>query len=282
MALETRLRGNGFVVEIAGLDLRADLPDETFEAVRQLWMRHKVAVFPGQDLSDSELMQFSDRFGPPFVHVRAQYHSADHPEVMFVSNIEGYGEPVGALGNEELIWHTDQSYAVKPVFGTLLYGVEIPDEGGDTWFADLTRAYEALPEDTKERIDRLRGVFSIEVTKITQRIPLPKEQRAAMPDVTHPLVRTHPYLGTKALYLSPAQIAGVEGFATGESEALLAELVAWAERPEFVYVHEWRLGDVVMWDNTQVMHRRNAFDANARRLLKRTGWHLPDELATPY
>lgn len=279
MELKTRPRADGFAVDVLDVDLSRDLDATTFAALRQTWMRNKVAVLRGQRLDDAALLRFSRRFGELFVHVRAQFHSPDHPEVMLISNLEAHGRPVGALGHEGLAWHSDQAYTARRVFGTLLYAEEIPDAGGNTLFADLTRAYAGLPEARQRALAPLETVFSIEVTTQTQNLPLPAEQRAATPDVVHPLVRTHPYLGTKGLYLSPAHTARFKGLEAAESAALLAELTAWASRPEFVYEHEWQPGDVVFWDNTQTMHTRRPFDRAARRLLRRTGWYLPDEAA---
>ena len=282
-SLRHRLLADGFAVEFAGLDLATTLPEPDFARLRALWLRHKVAVLRGQRLDDDALLRLTLRFGRPFVHVRSQYHSPTHPEIMFVSNLQGKGEPTGALGNDDLVWHSDQAYSRLPVFGTLLYALEVPapEQGGTTYFADLTAAFEALPAALRQRIDGLRCRFSMAVTKRTQGLRLPPEQRARMPDVSHPLVRTHPLLGSRSLYLSPGHVAGVDGRPSDEGEALLADLTAWAERPRFVYAHRWQPGDVVFWDNVQVMHRRDGFAADARRLLKRTGWELPDEQAVP-
>ena len=201
---------------------------------------------------------------------------------MLISNIKENGRDLGKLGNGDLAWHSDQSYSAEPVFATLMYAIEIPTEGGGTWFCDTARAYENLPEATKARIDGLKQNFSIEVTVETQHVALTEEQRQLKPPVTHPLVRTHPELGRKSLYLSPAHSIGLADLPADEGAALLAELEDWAGRPEFTYMHEWRVGDVVIWDNTSTMHRRDAFSADERRLLKRTGFELPPERTVPF
>ena len=177
---------------------------------------------------------------------------------------------------------SDQSYSAEPVFATLIYAIKIPTKGGGTWFCDTARAYENLPEATKARINGLKQNFSIEVTVETQHVALTEKQRQLKPPVTHPLVRTHPELGRKSLYLSPPHSIGLADLPADKGAALLAELEDWAGRPEFTYMHEWRVCEVVMWDNTPTMHRRDAFSADERRLLKRTGFELPPEHAVPF
>lgn len=275
--MQTTMLATDFAVRIDGVDLAAPLDDATFDALRDLWMRYKVAVIPGQTLEDDSLLAFARRFGPLFVHVQSQLVSPDHREVMYMTN-RGTKTPV----NGELAWHSDQSYTPGPVFGTILYGVEVPDEGGETCFADLAAAYADLPDDLRRRVDGLTAVYSPVKAGHRRRAPMTAEERARIPDVTHPLVRTHPYLGVKALYLSPNHIATIGGLSPGESEALLQELVDHATKPGRVYRHEWTPGDVVMWDNASVMHRRNDFPAQKARFLKRTGFHLPDELRAPF
>lgn len=280
--METEILGPGFAVEISEVDLSADLTDEQCAKIKRLWLENKVAVFRGQNLDDDALLGFTKRFGPLFVHVRSQFNDAAHPEIMLISNIKKDGRNLGGLGDGDLAWHSDQSYSLRPVFSTLLYAVEIPAEGGGTWFCDTARAYEHLPEGIKQRIANLQQNFSIEVTVATQHISLTEEQRALKPPVTHPLVRTHPELGRKSIYLSPAHSTGIANLPEEEGRALLAELEEWADRPEFIYSHDWRVGDVVMWDNTSTMHRRDAFSPAARRMMKRTGFEFPGYRAVPF
>ena len=280
--MESKQLGPGFAAEILGVDLSAAMSDGDFDAIKQIWLENKVAVFRDQNLSDNDLLRFTERFGPLFVHVRSQFNDKTRPGIMLISNIKENGRDLGELGNGDLAWHSDQSYSAEPVFATLMYAIEIPTEGGGTWFCDTARAYENLPEATKARIDGLKQNFSIEVTVETQHVALTEKQRQLKPPVTHPLVRTHPELGRKSLYLSPAHSIGLADLPADEGAALLAELEDWAGRPEFTYLHEWRVGDVVMWDNTSTMHRRDAFSADERRLLKRTGFELPPERAVPF
>lgn len=280
MPLDHRLIGPDFVAEFPDIDLAA-LSDAEIGALRDIWLAHKIAVFRDQSLSDDALVRFTRRFGPLFVHVRAQFNDAARPEIMRISNIEEDGKVLGELGDGELAWHTDQAYSATPVFATLLYGIEVPADGGATWFCDTARAFDALPADLKARAGGLRQTFSIERTVETQNIALPDDQRRAKPPVTHPLVRTHPLLGRKSLYLSPSHTVRFEGMGGEESRALHDALLDHATGPDFVYRHAWRAGDLVMYDNTSTMHRREAFDPAARRMLKRTGFEFPAEQAVP-
>ena len=282
MPYETNKLGPSFAVEIVGCDLSSGLSEAKLGEIRDLWLEHKVVAFRDQDLGDDDLIGFAKRFGPPHVHVRAQFRDLDRPEIMLVSNIKEDGRDLGALGDGEIVWHTDQAYSREPALGTMLYAVEIPADGGNTWFCDMAMAYERMPADLRRRIEGLRVEFDMGATKRTQRLGLPAEQRAQMPPVAHPVVRTHPLIGRKALYLSPNHSTGIEGMAADEGLALIEELTEWATRPEFTYEHMWRVGDVVMWDNTSTMHRREAFPATQSRLLKRTGFLLPPELAVPF
>ena len=279
--METVLRGQSFAVEISGVDLSRDLSNAEFDEIKRIWLEHKIAVFRGQEIGDDALVAFTERFGPLFVHFRSQFNDQTRPEIMLISNIKKDGRNLGELGDGDLMWHSDQAYSELPVFSTLLYGIEVPNEGGGTWFCDTAGAYAALPGAMKQRIAGLRQNFSVEKTVTTQNITLSEEQRQMKPPVQHPLVRTHPLLGRKSLYLSPAHTAGINGMDAAEGDALLGELLEWATQPEFLYHHDWRVGDLVMWDNTSTMHSRDAFSPTERRMLKRTGFEFTPEQAVP-
>lgn len=282
MALDVRQIGPGFAAEIGGVDLAQPLDDAAMEELRQAWLENKVAVLHDQDLTDGDLLSFTKRLGPLFTHVRSMFHSPDHPEIMFVSNLKEDGRALGSLGDGDLHWHTDQSYTAKPCWGTLLYGVEVPADGGNTYFSDLVAAYAALPDDLRRDVEGRRVTYSVEAALVSKRSPITAEQRARTPDVTQPLVRTHPYTGRKALYASPNHYVRVEGMPQDESDDLFGRLAKWIGREEFVYSHRWRVGDVLFWDNAVVAHRRDAFPPTQRRFLKRTGFTLPDELSVPF
>ena len=273
-------------VEITGVDLSAPLPDATFAAIREAWLPNKVAVFPGQNLTEDALMRFGQRFGELEIHVRSTYHSRHHPEVMVVSNKKENGRAIGVLGDGEAVWHIDQSYMPQPTFGTILFGEEIPPEGGDTWFADLTTAYERMPAALKAKVEGLRGVNSVDRHNRRDAAGRPDlamtaEQLKRAPDSPHPLVRTHPLLGTRAIWYSPSHTAEVEGWSDADSQALFAELLPWMTPADLIYKHRWSLGDVVMWDNTATMHRRDQFPGHFSRLLKRVSFRYPPDQRVP-
>jgi taurine dioxygenase len=280
--MKTRQVGPGFAVEISDLALNGLRNDTDIEAFRQTWMDNKVAVLRNQQLDDDALLAFTRHMGPLFVHVRSMFHSPEYPEIMFVSNLKEDGKPLGTLGDGDLGWHTDQCYTARPCWGTLLYGLEIPADGGNTYFADLHAAFEQMPDDLRAEAEGKRVVYSVLADSISKKSPITAEQRARTPDVTQPLIRTHPYTGRKALYVSPNHYVCIEGMQQAQSDALFARLAEWIGRPQFMYTHHWQVGDVVLWDNASVVHRRDAFPPEQRRFLKRTGFHLPDELAVPF
>ena len=145
MPLQSKILGPDFVVEIQGVNLSECHAEDKISEIKGLWLKNKVAIFRNQSLSDDDLMDFTEKFGPAFVHVRSQFNDPNRPGIMLISNIQEDGRNLGELGNGDLAWHSDQSYSAKPVFATLMYAIEVPMSGGNTWFCDLARAYEWLP-----------------------------------------------------------------------------------------------------------------------------------------
>lgn len=282
MTLNVRQVGPGFAAEITGIQLSGALDDTAFDELRAAWMESKVAVLRDQNLTDEDLIAFTRRMGPLFTHVRSMFHSPEFPEIMLVSNLKEDGRSLGSLGDGDLGWHTDQCYTARPCWGTLLYGIEIPKNGGNTYFADLAAAYERMPASLRAAAEGKRVVYSVLADTISKKSPISPEQRARTPDVAQPLIRTHPYTGRKAIYASPNHFVRIEGMPQAEGDELFRNLEEWIGRPGFVYAHRWRVGDVVMWDNASVVHRRDAFPPTQRRFLKRTGFHLPEALALPF
>jgi alpha-ketoglutarate-dependent taurine dioxygenase len=203
------------------------------------------------------------------------------PEVGILSNLkDGNGKPIGGLGAGEVEWHCDQSYMLNPATGAGLYAVEIAQEGGATRWANLERAYEALPEALRKAVEGKQGVFDytkrLAGYQESDRMDADKVRRET-PPVVHPLVLTDPVSGRKALYLDPTTAVGIVGMEEGPANALLNELAAFATQPEFVYQHEWQVGDVLIWDNGFLMHQRDPFPVTEKRLMKRTTMFLPRE-----
>jgi taurine dioxygenase len=268
-----------FAFEVRGLDLWRPLSQDTVDALETAWSSQGVLVFRRQALSEDELVEFSRRFGEPDRIVRGDW-AGSHPSVIQISNMKNAeGRSIGGLGSGELGWHTDQSYVANPATGSVLYMVEMPRDNANTYWANLHLAYEALPAATKARIDGLRAVYDYVRRQSTydDEKPMSEELRRRTPPVAHPLVNTHPMTGRKSLYLDPTTTVGIDGMPEDEGGALLDELNAHATRPEFVYTHRWQIGDLVMWDNGFLLHRRDPFDPRQNRLLKRTTIRLSSE-----
>jgi taurine dioxygenase len=281
MTLESKPLGDSFACEVLGLRLWEPLDDGTVDELRDLWAHHPVLVFRRQALSEQELAGFSALFGPLERVVRTEWASPVVPEVGLISNLkDGQARPIGGLGDGEIQWHSDQSYMMNPATGAMLYALELPSEGGTTSWVDLCAAYAGLPDRLKRMVEGRRAVFSY-VKRLAgyqgvDRV-ISEEAKRKTPPVLHPLAHTHPVTGRKALYLDSTTTVGIDGMDEVSGAALLDEIYAFATRPEFVYRHHWRVGDVVMWDNGFTMHRREPFDPAARRLMKRTTIFLSGE-----
>ena len=274
-----------FAKEVKGLSLWEMEDELTIARLDDVWSRHGVLVFRRQVLSEAELVDFSRSFGDPEVIVRDDWSSNHTPEVIQISNMKNYhGQPIGGLGVGELDWHTDQSYMIEPATGSILYMVEMPPQAPLTYWANLQLAYAALPEHKKEEINDLQVIYDYSVRQSTydDEPKMPAEIRHKTPPVTHPLVNRHPQTGYPSLYLDPTTAAGIKGWHNTQSKTLLDELVTHVTQTNFIYTHDWQIGDVVMWDNGFLMHRRDAFDAAHNRLLKRTTLKLsPDRHLVP-
>jgi alpha-ketoglutarate-dependent taurine dioxygenase len=277
--LETREIDGSFAREVVGVRLWERQDPATLEALRDLWAVCGVLVFRRQALTEDELTGFSAAFGQPQIIVRTDWASPNRPEVVIISNLkDANNKGIGGLGLGELEWHTDQSYIADPATGAMLYAVELPREGGGTWWANLNRAYEALPDHLCRAVEGKLGIFSY-----AKRLSgyqsndqaVTEDIKRNTPDVTHPLIHCHPVTGRKALYFDPTTTIGVVGMSAEVGAGLLRELTEFATRPEFVYRHRWQIGDVVMWDNGFLLHRRDAFEPSQRRFLKRTTIALP-------
>lgn len=272
MPIELRSIDGNFAHEVHGAPIWSQSIREFAPALSEALSRHGVLVLRRQPASESELVAFSEMFGELDIIVRSDWASSEHPEVTRISNLRNAAnEPIGGLGSGELDWHTDQSYMQSPATGAVLHGIEVPENGPRTYWANLALAYARLPDATKRKIDGKRGIFSYakRVSGYDQEIT-PEEVRRKTPDVSHALVNEHPVTGVKALYLDPATTIGVEGMPEDEGIALLDELATHATSPEFIYEHDWHAGDIIVWDNGFLLHRRDAFGTAQNRLLKRT------------
>jgi len=260
-------------VAITGADLSRPLPADLREAVLAAFREHHVVVFRDQDLSKEEQLAFTLQFGEIEEHVGRHSAAGRYGLVHTVTNVDEDGRPttkLSAVGNYH--WHTDKSYHAVPSLMTLLHAKELPPEGGDTQFANMAMAYEALPEDMKQRIAGLRVVHSWAASRRRAGAPPPSDiEMRERPPVDHPIVRTHPETGAKTLYIGN-HASHISGIPEAESDALLSDLLEHATQPQFVYTHHWRGGDLVMWDNRCLLHRAlaNYEMAKYRRVLHRT------------
>lgn len=272
--LDVKPSGGGLGAEIRDIDLRT-LDDEGFAALHEAWLANLVLLIRDQTLTDAELIAFSRRFGEldlaPIQESGRRFVDG-LPELYVVSNVIENGEPIGSLGHGEAVWHTDMSYAALPPKASLLYALETPPTGGNTSFVNMYTLYDALPPALRQRIAGLRvkhdGTYN-SGGYVRQGV-VPSDDPREAPGALHPIVYTHPETGRPALYLGRRRNAYVEGLDLAESEALLDEIWSIVDRPDHAWTHEWRPGDLVLWDNRCTMHRRDPFDAASRRVLHRT------------
>ncbi len=278
---ETRPLSGTFGAEVIGASISANSSPEEIAAVKALWAEHKLLLFRGQSADEENLVRYSEEFGKLEIHVRGEYLSKTHPQVLYVSNIAKDGQKIGILADTEVGWHYDQIYLPKPAVGSLLCAHTLPPNRGNTEFADMNAAYMALPEETRERLVGCTAVQSYEAFNSAYSVPTNDTQKKRSPDIEHPIVRTHPITGKPALYLCPGMTTEIVGWDKDESRKMLDELFEWCVQPRFVYSHHWEPGDALLWDNACTMHRRDPFDQNYDRLMKRTTILAPEHLAVP-
>jgi taurine dioxygenase len=258
--------------EVRGLELSRPLGAEKFDAILEAFQRHLLLVFPDQRIDEAQHIAFSRRFGDLQVHVLDQYRHPQHSEIYVLSNVDESGKTTGSHPDKgTLVWHSDLSFQKRPASATILYGIEVPRRGGDTLYADMYAAYEALDPTTKNRLNQLKAVHDLDASRRRAgEPPMTAKQRAEAPPVEHPAVRTHPHTGRKILYIS-RHVSHFAGIPKNESDELLERLMAHATKDEFVFRHKWGSRDVVMWDNRCTMHCATPYDAAAeRRVLHRT------------
>jgi len=251
--------------EIMGVDLRNPISDELKQKFLDVWHQHLVILLRNQTLDEDAQVRFAETFGTPAKNTSGRTFSAKHPSVMLVSNIREDGKPIGALPDGEMHFHTDQCHQATPAKATMLYAIEIPSKGGDTLFSNAYAAYETLPDEIKQRIAGRRA-FNAYTTDTTLRSTNYDDAKSSY---WHPVVRTHPATGRKALYVNRLMTREIEGLPREESEAILEKLFDHQEESRFVYGHVWRPGDILMWDNRCTLHARTDFSAGERRLLRR-------------
>lgn len=264
-----------FVADIEGVDVRT-ISREQFDQLYQAWLDFGVLRLREQPLNEDELQAFSARFGPleeiPMGRLPEEARKKiKNRYVTQLSNIIVDGKPIGGLGNAEAAWHSDMTYIETPPPASVLLGIEIPDQGGDTYFADQNAAFDALPDELRNRVQNLtikHDAAHTSVGSLRAGFESFDDPREA-PGAVHPIVMTHEETGERALYLGRREWAYIPGLSLEDSEALLDELWSYAALKANVWQQQWQPNDLIIWDNRRVLHRRDDFDQNARRLMKR-------------
>jgi taurine dioxygenase len=266
--IDIRPMWDGFGVEVLGVDL-ATADTATQDRVVDIFHRHGVMVVRNQTLTPEQQLAFTLRFGEPEGNPDTSFTIPGHPEIYIISNKVVDGR---VIGNWEAGqgWHTDASYRERPTMCTMLYAVEVPEVGSDTLLADLCGAYNALTQEEKDAYGKLQIHHSFRALRELQGRASPYGEED-IADVMHPLVRTHPADGRKALWVSTGTVRGVVGMPNPEGLELVERLVEFCTQPRFVYAHKWRPGDILIWDNRCTLHRGTPFDLDKyTRLVYRT------------
>ncbi|NML47440.1 TauD/TfdA family dioxygenase [Ramlibacter sp. G-1-2-2] len=279
--IQTTALHSDFAVEVhASIMDVVDDPD-AIEQIQAIWRRSPVMIFRRQSLDEPELVRFTERFGRCETSFRKDIQSPYHDQIIYFSTLKYHdGRFVGGFaGGEDVDWHSDQTFQVRPATGAILYGTEVPRDGGDIYWANQYAAWELLPQDVRRLVDGRTGVFRyakrysmLNATELKD-----KEKANAMlslPDARHPVVLTHPRTGRKALYADPTTLVEIEGLTQEENERVLPQLFAAGGDPAHAYRHKVHNGDMMMWDNGCLMHRRDVMKIEQPRLMKRTTFRL--------
>jgi len=277
MSLSIRNLDAALGAEVAGVDVSGPLPQRDIEAIETVWRERLVVVFHRQSLTDPQLIAFSRNFGeldPPGPNPYGEPFLKNHPELNVISNVKENGKPIGNLGDGEAVWHADMTYVDVPPKAAMLHALEVPppQSGGNTHFANMFAAYETLPADLKKKVEGKIAVHDASRNSAGMLRKGYKEVTDVRDTVGahHPLVRTDRRSGRKALFLGRRPNAYVLGLSVPDSEALLDALWAHATQPRFAMCHEWKVGDLLMWNNLSVLHRRDPFDPKMRRVMHRS------------
>jgi alpha-ketoglutarate-dependent taurine dioxygenase len=261
--------------EVSGVDLAA-ITDAEFAQIERAWHRHSALLFRGQKIDDDDLLAFSRRLGDldtPPNQERGRQTPIGYPDIYVVSNVlDEKGEPIGALGAGEAVWHTDMSYLELPPDASMLYALEIPPHGGNTSVCGMEAVWATLPADLKTQVQgrRIKHDGTYNSGGYLRKGVTPTDDPHKAPGAWHPAVCANPATGAPCLYLGRRRNSYVEGLSKTESDTLLDRLWAHVGSPVTTYEHEWRVGDLLLWDNRSTMHRRDPFDAKARRVMHRT------------
>ena len=271
-ALEVRELSPTFGVEMLGVDLSARMADAFFDRIYDAFLRHQLLLFREQHLEPGDQVTFARRFGSVQVHVMNQYHADGYPEIYYLSNLGADGKPSGKHPDRGTVhWHTDGSWARRTGQATLLYALEVPTAGGETRFASMYDAYDALDEATRQRLAPLRAIHNLDFSRTRRHGEdlMTEEQKKARPPVAHPIVRIHPETGRNCVFLGD-HAWYIQDMPFDEGRQLIEDLNAAIVDPERVYTHHWRPGDLVIWDNRCMLHKAEPYDvASEARVMRR-------------
>lgn len=259
--------------EVRGVDVAGHISDADFDRIYQAWMDTALLLFRGQSMTPQQHLALTKRFGPISTYTRSQFNHEEFPDILILSNITQDGKPIGSAYSGR-VWHTDGHYLDEPPVGSMLYALEVPPHGGDTWFANMAAAYAALPVTTRERIADLEVVISRVQSRPYNYPDRPQptpEQCAEWVDVVHPMVKVHAVSGRKAIYAGGNVPWRIVGLPPEQSDPLVTFVQEFSVQPRFTYRHQWQVGDILLWDNRSAMHKATVYDDVAhRRLLHRT------------
>ena len=261
--------------EISGIDLSKPLGEHEVGAIRQAWNEHLVLVFRGQQVSQDDQLRFASYFGdlgsrkkaPEGLRARAEGVQQDHEKVLLVTNIKVDGQSIGAFGDGEFWFSINSGYSARPYKYTFLYALELPSCGGNTMFSNMYRAYEAVPAALKEKLKGRKALHIHEYNRAKQAGS--SGDISGIPHYFHPIFVTHPETGQKTLFVDRLMTTRIEDMSQDDSDAILNQLYDIGERRDFIFEHEWKLGDFLMWDNRCTIHARADFSKEERRLLRR-------------
>jgi len=257
-------------IEVTGIDLREPQSDSTIAALNKAFVDHSVIVIRNQQLTAPQVMGAVELFGKIFLQHNTRFALPDCPQIHYISNQDFFPDGRRYIPGEG--WHTDHSNDVRPPKATVLHAVTLPDQGGDTQFANMAAAYEALDQTMKDRIASLMGIHVYQSSHSTRKLMgLSEANKERVPNaVLHPITRTHPENGRKAIYINPIRIEGIVGLDHKEALPLLDDLLAHATQPRFQYRHQWQQGDLTIWDNRCLLHKANGdYDHAQTRYLYR-------------
>ena len=286
----TSLHPSGFVSQVHANIMEILNDASAIAELKKLWMRSPVMIFRRQLLDEPDLVRFTEQFGHCETSGRKDIQSPYHEQIIYFSTLKYHaGRFVGGFaGGEDVDWHSDQTFQVRPATGAILYGTEVPRDGGDIYWADQFGAWDLLPDDVKSLIDGRTGIYRyakryamLNATELRD-----KEKANAMlslPDARHPVVLTHPITGRKALYADQTTLIEIEGLSPEQNERILPILFATGGDPSLVYRHKVHNGDLMMWDNGCLLHRRDVMKIEQPRLMKRTTFRLSaDQYCVPH